>query len=282
MWDWKAGCTALIRSVDPHAKDRPVYLLERQEARSIADPCDLDAVGFTSIAFSERFRAFLEDRGEWRGRGFVAVIDTEPMSRIQIEGVVLHEYAHDVIDRGIVERIRNGDIRDPSTIAGLLHIADPAKPMKPATDDLYDDAWRPWHHHGPDFMRICIHIADRAVKRCGWFGDVAVVWDCQGGSRGLLSPMAYAQQLGIEPQRLADIPLAAVVSITPPIEFKRFADRDLNEAEQRFRSPGDEGPPPFGSSRRGGRGAQSPFSREKGAHEVKKTASFLPSKPRNP
>ena len=31
-WDWKAACTALIRAVDPHSADVPVYLLDRDEA----------------------------------------------------------------------------------------------------------------------------------------------------------------------------------------------------------------------------------------------------------
>ena len=235
-WDWKAACTALIRAVDPHSADVPVYLLDRDEAAGIADSRDRDAVGFTCIVFSDRFRGFLESRGEWRGRGFVAVLDVGRLETpMQVEGLALHEYLHDVLDRPIIDKIRAGDA-DPATIGALLRLADPDFPMRPPGLDLYPDDWRLWHHHPGDFIRPCIHAADRAGRRLGWLGDAADVWECDTSSDGrcLAGIHYYAEQLGNEPRRLADVPLAELPAIRPPAAFQRYAAEDLRFAETRF------------------------------------------------
>ena len=236
--DWKAECEALIRIVDPHSAARPVYLFDAGEARELADVRRLHSTGITSIALSARFRSLLKIRGDWQGDGFAAVIDVERLPSPQcIDAVVIHEYAHDLLDREIEDRFRRGD-GDDHTAVMLLMLANPDVPLPPPDWKGREDnpAWRPWHNHAGDFIRLCVHLAHRAQQRIGWLGDAWDVFSVTQNARGLSSVFQYTRLLEDEPERLADSPLSELLSIDPPASFASFAAEDLQDAERRFQA----------------------------------------------
>lgn len=227
-YDWQADCAALIRAVDPTCS-RPVYLLDRDEpgVAAVFDPRRSHANGCTGIYFADRFRALLERQGEWQGPGFVAVLDVARIERpILVQGIVLHEFVHDIEQRELADRVRNGRCA-PLTRTFYELVIRPDVPVPTALKSDHSQI----REHAGRFLRLALHCAHRARQQ-GWWGDCWEIIDPQ--AYYLAWHGAYARELGDEPARLADLPLTEVDRLNPPAGYQRFADEDLDRALRRL------------------------------------------------
>ncbi len=216
----------MIRLIDPHSATRPVYLLDRNDGIGVFDPRAVDALAITGVFFSERFRPLLERRGDYDGPGFVAILDTARIGDWLVwQGIVLHEYVHDVQFRDFQKRLLAGDC-DPSVMADFKSAADLGKPCPVAT--AFDQELS---YHCGHFIRLAIHAAARA-EQCGWLGDT---WYVINPEQYHLSDVReYERALGDEPQRLADLPLSEVDKLPPPAAYQDFAAADVENAKRRY------------------------------------------------
>lgn len=229
-WNWKRQCTANIRAVDPASGAWPVYLLDHNEAAGVVDPEDFGCMACTSLIFSERFEPLLRRRGEWDGPGFVGVFNTEALTRRGVvgwEGIVFHEYCHDVLSRPVAELFRAGELPDDvsSLIAAAADGSQPLSPVGPTLDNTLRD-------HNPDFIRLTLHVAHRAWKTLRWCGDALDIFNRQIAF--LSSTCGYEEAIGDEPARLAELPLAVIPDVEPPAEFIDFAEWDREQARRRY------------------------------------------------
>src|SRR5690606_1649429 len=84
----------------------------------------------------------------------------------------------------------------------------------PATDG--GGATCPFRYHEWGFIRLCLHLAHRAVA-AGWPVRPLDVFD--GNAYGLSPTWPYARALGDEPERLEDYSLSIVQKLPPPAAF---------------------------------------------------------------
>lgn len=154
--DWKLFCSMTIDAVEPSLAGQPKYLLSDDEAfridRSLATG---KSAAWTSRVLDLVLGEHLTSTGQWRGRGFAAIVDPAKHSTLkEIASSVCHELAH-WIDSGaqvgpvsdVVERSRQllDSMRDSS--------------------DLLTQASKPaWHNHGARFVRASCHIATRVAR----------------------------------------------------------------------------------------------------------------------
>ncbi len=195
--------------------DLPTYVLPADSG---------DVLALTGGLLAYEYRENIENAGLWRGWGFCALVNLDQVEDFHTgTAVLIHEFAHFAINAGWTSVLLS-----TSTPEALLRNApEPAEATRLACQHL--DALPPWTGHGAAFVRLLIHVV-RRVQAAGWFGDEndAVPSDCYLLSR----PSRYAEHLGDEPQRLADVPLFRIPTIAPPQEYTDFAASNLAQANE--------------------------------------------------
>jgi hypothetical protein len=135
---------------------------------------------------------------------------------------VLHELAH-ILDRPALYEDRAGV--DPNRLLfEALVVANVGE--RPVRDDL-----PAYFGHDHSFIRIAIHLCHRA-QQAGV--DVRPAAICAGHRYGLSHASVYAEALGDEPIRCAEMPFREIKSFKPPPAFSRLWTVDAIEYHQRF------------------------------------------------
>ena len=138
---WKRLAIALLRAIDP-ANREPVYLLSTNETSDYFAFTG-GVIGVTSPLMCYAVQPLLQEQQSWAGYGFAAVIDMQHCAHQGlVDGIVLHEFCHHALDRGMLERARE---RMPHVIQAAEREGrePPQKPIV-AGDQL---PGRPWSVH---------------------------------------------------------------------------------------------------------------------------------------
>ena len=169
----------------------------------------------------------------WLGRGPCAVIndigiveDFAPEDHeYAIIGIVLHELAH-ILDRPAL--FDEQDCDDPDRLQfDALVLTDASK--RPSRSD------RPLYFgHGPNFLRIAVHLAYRATH-AGF--DIKPAGIVATHRLGLSPTAAYENALGDEPHRCLDLGFRALLATEPSTEFTQLWAADMHRYPFRFPKP---------------------------------------------
>jgi hypothetical protein len=187
-----------------------------------------DAGAFSIRGPHQESRAYLEQRGEWRGwkTGFVIFIQPPNL------GTLLHEAAHLIPAKVIVPK----GIDKPTA-------------KEKEFQDLQLKVWaqghspihRPWEGHAWQFVRACLHLHYRLGA------DAPPLWDVfDGGNYGLSDIMDYQDRLGVEPISQTTWPFSEIIKTDPPKPFIELFARDVRRwfsrlAEKEIENANEEG-----------------------------------------
>jgi hypothetical protein len=226
--NWKDDAIRLLHCVDPDAG--PLYLFDFHEFDIPEDA----ALGCTSVFLDLQLRDRLKACGEWKGRGFVCLIDADRIeaqfrksgigrdARRRVLGIVLHEYGHFITCTLVPEERADRLLADLPDFAHYLSTA----PITIGPDDPAAPPWR--DHDGIPFGRACIHLWHRANLH-GHDFHINDVWTSADTYR-LASPLGYAEALGNEPQARLGEPLRAILNSPAPAPYADFCNHDLQRA----------------------------------------------------
>ncbi|MCG3127429.1 MAG: hypothetical protein CHACPFDD_02289 [Phycisphaerae bacterium] len=235
-----ASAEMLCHAVAPELAGRPVYIVLRSDL-----PRDWaggeDYASCTIAHLDLILRSTLERKRRWRGRGPAILIDAAAIAAAAryrprtarkrvflpaLLSIVLHELAH-VIDMEFVPK------REPDdwwVRAGRRLFSEPAAPDNRPTNG--PGAPVPWRMHEWPFIRIAMHLAERA-SAAGISVSPRDVIDL--GEYGLSSTFQYALALGDEPARMAGCDFEAIRRATPPTAFTELwwadVERWVSQAE---------------------------------------------------
>lgn len=226
-----ARAEVLCHAVAPELAGRPVYIALRSDL-----PRDWaggeDFAGCTIAHLDLILRPTLEKRRRWRGRGPTMLIDPAAVAtaaryrprtarrRVFLPaffGIVLHELAH-ILDLDLVAR---QEPEDWWVRAGRRLFTEPAAPDSRPTNG--PGALVPWRMHEWPFIRIAMHLAERAAD-----AGVLPLNVIDLGEYGLSSTFQYARALGDEPERLAGCDFATIRRTTPPAAFAELWNADVD------------------------------------------------------
>lgn len=228
-----ASCAEMLcHAVAPELAGHPVYIVLRSDL-----PRDWaggeDYAGCTIAHLDLILRPTLEKLRRWRGRGPAMLIDADAVAaaaryrpraarrRVFLTaflGIVLHELAH-VIDMDFVPK---HEPEDWWVRAGRRLFSEPAAPDSRPTNG--PGAPIPWRMHEWPFIRIVMHLAERASAA----GDNVSLHDVIDLTEyGLSSTFQYARALGDEPQRMAGCDFATIRRATPPAAFADLWQADV-------------------------------------------------------
>ena len=227
-----ARAEMLCHAVAPEFAGQPVYIVLRSDL-----PRDWaggeDYAGCTIAHLDLILRPTLERRRRWRGRGPAMLIDADAVAaaaryrpravrkRVFLRaflGVVLHELAH-VIDMDFVPK---QEAEDWWVRAGRRLFSQPPAPDSRPTNG--PGAPVPWRMHEWPFIRIALHLAERASAAGA---DVSPHDVIDLGDYGLSSTFQYAPALGDEPARMAGCDFATIRRTTPPTAFADLWNADV-------------------------------------------------------
>jgi len=157
MMECLRRCTELLHQVaGDDLAGQGCYILDGATAPEWSQ--DDFVIAYTARFLDQSLRPFLEERGEWTGRGFATIVNLDqiPPGWWRLAGVCLHEFAHwldlpvpfDAPELATVGR---------TMMATWSHL--------PVAERSYFDATAPrWHLHGDRFVRACCHLAHRARR----------------------------------------------------------------------------------------------------------------------
>lgn len=224
--DTRKSLLAMLRAVDP-ASTAPLYLIDAAERGSGVRLAE-GISGCTGPALWAAVRDAIGDA--WRGPGCCIVVDTTRIQPLNLPGVVLHEYAHHLLQGEPVLALLAGMTQ---TARGeLVRELVAANPAPSVTIECPAHA-RPWHNHGPEFVRVLVHLQRRAA-RAGWLATGLEMYPHAGYL--LPSQWDFGLALGDEPDVLIGLPMVDVAKATPPAEFTAFSNAALADAERRFQA----------------------------------------------
>lgn len=228
-----ARAEMLCHVVAPELAGRPVYIELRTDL-----PRDWaggeDYAGCTIAHLDLILRPTLEECRRWRGRGPAMLIDPTAVATAAryrarpsrkraflpaFFGIVLHELAH-ILDMDFVPR------HEPEewwVRAGRRLFSEPAAPDSRPTNG--PGALVPWRMHEWPFIRIALHLAERASAAGA---DVSPHGLIDLGEYGLSSTFQYARALGDEPARMAGRDFATIRRTTPPAAFADLWNADVD------------------------------------------------------
>lgn len=217
MSHWKHAAQLLLRELDTELRDTPIYLFDACEA----DDSDLwlrpGQRGSTSCWLDLRLSEQLKRSGEWAGRGFAALIDSERVANWNdLWGVCIHEAAHYLSAPAQV------DTAEPEQAAAeiselLASLADAVGYTPPATEAEQNHAG-----HGKDFVRAAAHLAYRAANiaapirpELAHFGEKY--------HRGV-TEATVMQSLRRELRSCQGMRIRTILKTNEPMEFSRLFD----------------------------------------------------------
>lgn len=228
-----ARAEMLCHVVAPDLAGRPVYIVLRSDL-----PRDWaggeDYAGCTIAHLDLILRPTLERKRRWRGRGPAMLIDADAVAgaaryrpraarrRVFLTaflGIVLHELAH-VFDMDFVP---TQEPEDWWVRVGRRLFSEPAAPDSRPTNG--PGALVPWRMHEWTFIRIAVHLAERATAAGANVSPHDVI---DLTEYGLSSTFQYARALGDEPVRMASRDFATIRRATPPTEFADLWNADVD------------------------------------------------------
>ena len=166
----------------------------------------------------------------YRGRGPCMVVNDVGLAEdydgedltYRAHVTVVHELAH-ILDRPALYEDRTGV--DPNRLRfEALVVANVGE--RPPREDI-----PLYFGHDHSFIRIALHLCHRA-KRAGF--DVRPAAICAGHRYGLSHASLYAEALGDEPARCAEMSFRDIRSFRPPQAFSHLWTVDFIEYHQRF------------------------------------------------
>lgn len=223
----------LARCVAPDVASGPFYVVLRRDLPPEYQGGDGGALALTSRYLDLMLRPTLERQRRWRGRGPAILLDPiavaadaahrPRLSRRRVfpavaMGVVLHELAH-IVDAG-----PPGDGEpDPDLIQfGRLTLAADLTGTEAPTNG--PGAAMPWRGHEWPFIRIALHLAQRAAP-LGVDVPATDVFDARDYE---LSPTyRYVAALGDELARLAGSSITDISQVPPPAAFVALWEADV-------------------------------------------------------
>lgn len=228
-----ARAEVLCHTVAPELAGRPVYIMLRSDL-----PRDWaggeDYAGCTIAHLDLILRPALERKRRWRGRGPAMLIDADAVAaaaqyrprvarkRVFLPaffGIVLHELAH-ILDLDLVPK---NEPEEWWLRAGRRLFSEPAAPDSRPTNG--PGALVPWRMHEWPFIRIALHLAERASADGIDVSRHSVI---DLSEYGLSSTFQYARALGDEPVRLAACDFATIRRATPLAAFADLWNADVD------------------------------------------------------
>lgn len=167
---------------------------------------------------------------DWRGRGPCMVINDAGLAEdydgedlaYRTQTTVIHELAH-ILDRPALFADRTGV--DPNKILfESLVVAKVGE--RPQRDDI-----PLYFGHGHSFIRIALHLCNRAVQAGVHISPAAI---CAGHRYGISHAICYRDALGDEPQCCAAMLFREILATKPPVAFAKLWTEDIVSYHQRF------------------------------------------------
>jgi len=166
-------------------------------------------------------KRFLLERGEWRGPAAQIVLDLE---RSDLEPLALfcHELAH-CLPSATVADVETSD-RAIQIATGWQELAARVSYETLTEFESHGDC-TPWAgDHGDRFLRVLLHVVDRAY-RAGFSFPLCEI--AAGARYGLSAISAYSRALGDEPERLRNLTFAEIETVPAPEEFRALWTADM-------------------------------------------------------
>ena len=206
--------------------ETPLYVVPQSSLPAECGDGDY-AYGYTTPSLDIYLASHIPD---YRGRGPCMVIndiglaeDYEPVDIAYLtQATVLHELAH-ILDRPMLFEDRSGV--DPNKLLfESLVVANATQLPSRADIPLY-------FGHGHSFIRISLHLCHRAQQAGVHISTAAI---CAGHRYGLSHASFYAEALGDEPARCADMTFSQIMATKPPPAFSHRWRVDFIEYHDRF------------------------------------------------
>ena len=200
----------------------PIYIVAQSQLESFFGQAG-GCYAYTTPSLDLYVRDHIDD---WQGRGPCMVINDLAIAedhapdahRELVLNHTLHELAH-ILDRPSLFEDRN-DHPDKLLFEALVVANTTSRPQ--STEPIYG--------HRLNFIRIAIHLVDRA-NRAGF--DIRHSGVCATHRYGLAPIANYVDALGDEPSRSSSLRFQDIVENDTPNQFNQLWTADLNRGEKR-------------------------------------------------
>ena len=223
---WQEHSTQLLRAIDPHKAHVPIHLFVPREVESCVRLSSQVAGGTHPLM--SYFMLPILGHGYSNEPAFCCVVDPTQFNMFHpLVGAVLHEFSHFVERFEAVRCLMRG-----MTTEQLDSLLRPKSSDPPMLIEGSDADPRPWSNHGPDLIRLVVHINYRA-QLAGWPGDEDDIFGL-GLHYGVSRASTYAEHLADELADLIELPLCKIPNVKAPRPYVEFSAADLQSAEDRY------------------------------------------------